>query len=69
MKTVKTAFQSLLMCLVILFIIILTDYTMHRLFGTDHDLYSITFTMAFGCMWQWCYNEIKKFNDEEDKED
>ena len=65
MKSIKIAFWSLVMCLGILGIIVLTSWVMHKLFGFAHDLQSFTFTMAFGCMWQLCYLEIKKFYKED----
>ena len=65
MKTVKIAFYSLLMCLAMQGIIVLTSWVMHKLFDFYFNLQSFTFTMAFGCMWQLCYYEIKKYNKEE----
>ena len=43
MKPIKTAFWSLVMCLGILGIIVLTSWVMHKLFGFTHDLQSFTF--------------------------
>lgn len=60
MRTIKLLAGSLLMTLVVLAIIVLTSYVMNKTVGTYCTLTSITFCMAFGCMWSYFYKEFEK---------
>lgn len=60
MRTIKLMAGSLLMTLVMLAIIVMVSYIMNKSFGTDYTLQSITFCMAFSCMWSYFYKEFEE---------